>query len=256
MCTFPKKTLLAFASVLLCSAPAQALSSLTILADNSASIAVSKLARDYARQQNISVTTSYTDRREQVLQIQEGAAADVLITSDARWIEDLQTQGLIDIYSKMEFGRGRMALVGPASSDITLKLTNNFMAAPLVHAMNSEPLLLIGNPEYVPEGKFARESLRSVGALDVLEPYTLYLKSMDEMIEQVTTRGAFTVMLYAQALLLEDAKVVDVFSESGHSPIMYYAVVVAGDNMEAARHFMVFLASTPARNIIRNSGML
>ena len=233
-----------------------ALPSLTILADNSISVAVSRVSREYARQHSVGVSTSFTDKTEQALQIHEGGAADVLITSDRRWIEELMNQGLLDVYSKMEFGRGRMALVGPLGSTLALKLSDSFMAAPLVHAMESEAELFIGNPEYIITGKYARESLRSVGALDVLEPYTLYVKSMDEMIEQVTHRGAYGIFLLGDALLMSNARVIDVFPATSHSPIVYYAVVVAGDNMEEARKFMKYLGNAPARAIIRNSGML
>jgi len=246
---------IASASVLLCSAPSFALSNITIMADNSASLAVSKLAREYARSKGIAVSTSFGGRSAQAEQILEGSAADILITTDAQWIEELQTQGLIDIYSRLEFARGKLALVGGEDSTLNMKLTNNFMAAPLVHAMNDQPALFIGNPEYIMEGKYAKQALRSLDALDVLEPYTLYPKTLDEMVDQVTRHNAFGVFMYAQALLMEHAKVIDIFPEKSHSPIPYYAVVIAGDNMDEARKFMKYLSSNSARAAINNSGL-
>lgn len=253
-----KKISLVFASILLASAPAsaQTLGTLTVLADQEVSVAISKLARDYARQEGVSVSTSFVEKTQQALQINEGAAADILITQDESWIEDLRMQGLVDVYSKMEFARGRLALVGPEDSPLVLTLGDNFMSAPLVHAMNYEPALYVGNPEYVSDGKYAREALRNLGMLYVLEPYTLYLKSNDEIVEQVTRHGAYAVMPYGQALLMEQARVVDVFPETSHSPIIYYAVVLAGDNMKQGREFMKYLASASARNIILRSGLL
>ncbi len=226
------------------------------MADSSASLAVSKLARDYARTQDVGVSASFVEKKLQAEQILEGSSADILITPDAKWIAELQTQGLIDIHSKMEFARGKLALVGGEDSKLSMKLSDNFMAAPLVHAMHDEPALLIGNPEYIPEGKYEKEALRNLGALDVLEPYTLYPKSLDEMVDQVTQHGAFGVFIYGQALLMERARIIDVFPASSHSPIMYYAVVIAGDNMVEARKFIKYLGSDAARNIIRSSGML
>ncbi len=242
-------------SILFASAPAQAMNNLTVMADSGASIAVAKLAREYARLQDVSVSTSFIDKSTQSSQILEGGAADILITQDARWIDDLQLQGLIDIYSKAEFAHGRIALIGPADSPLSMKLSGSFISAPLVHAMNSEAELFLGNPEYIAEGKHAREALRNLGALYVLEPYTLYLKSYDEMVEQVTQHNAYAVFPYGQALLLEKAKVIDVFPENSHSAIPYYAVVIAGDNMEEARKFMKFLSSERAKNTINGSGL-
>lgn len=253
--SYRMKIWLAFVSILLASLPAYARSNLTVMADNGASIAVAKLAREYARAHGVSVSTSFIEKSMQSSQILEGGAADVLVTQDARWIDDLQMQGLIDIYSKLEFARGRMALVGPADSTLTMKLTGNFISAPLVNAMHSEPELFLGNPEYVPDGKYAREALRSLGALDVLEPYTLYLKSTDAIIERVTQHQSYAVLPYGQALLLENARIIDVFPENSHRPIPYYAVVIAGDNMEEARKFMKFLTSERARNVMNSAGL-
>ena len=246
---------LVFASALLASAPAQALSNLTVMADNGASIAVVKLAREYTRLQDVSVSTSFVEKTMQSSQILEGGAADILITQDAKWIDDLQLQGLIDIYSKAEFARGRMALVGPLDSTLSITLSGSFISAPLVEAMHSEAEFFLGNPEYLPDGKYAREALRNLGALYVLEPYTLYLKSYDEMVEQVTQHHAYAVFSYGQALLLENAKIIDVFPENSHSAIPYYAVVLAGDNMDEARKFMKFLTSERAKNSINSAGL-
>ncbi|MDX2073809.1 MAG: molybdate ABC transporter substrate-binding protein [Alphaproteobacteria bacterium] len=237
------------------STPARAVTNLTVMADNSASIAVAKLARDYARANDVAVSTSFVAKSMQSSQILEGGSADILITQDAKWIDELQLQGLIDIYSKTAFARGRLALIGPADSTLVMKLSGNFFSAPLVHAMHSEPLFFLGNPEYVPDSRYAREALRNLGALDVLEPYTLYLKSYDQMVEQVTQRGGYAVFSYGQALLLEKAKIIDVFPEKTHSNIPYYVVVIAGDNMEEARKFIRYLGGNAARNALRSSGM-
>ena len=250
------KICLVFASILLEVAPARAISSLTVIADNSVSLTLSELAREYAREENVSVTTAFVEQSEQALQIYDGAAGDVLITQDTRWIENLQMQGLIDIYSKMEFARGRIALVGPDSSTLELKLSRNFISAPLVYAMNFEPLLYLGSPEYLPEGRIARDALRNLGALYVLEPYTLYSKSKEEMMTLVSEYGAYAVFYYGEARAIPKSRIIDIFPETSHTPIVYYAVVLAGNNMEQAREFVKFLASQDARNIILKSGML
>ncbi len=249
---FPMNALIIL--IVLFSTKAFAVSNLTIMADNGAALAVVKMARSYSASRHIPVVASFIDRQSQSSQILEGGAADIVITPDGKWIENLQTQGLIDIYSKISFARGRMALVGSSDSDLALRLDNHFISAPLVYAMNYEASLLIGNPEYLPDGKYARQALRSLDALDVLEPYTLYLKDEDEMIEQVTRHGAFAVMNYGRALLLEDARIIDVFPEQSHSPINYYAVVIAGENMEEARKFLKFMQSSEAENLINSSG--
>src|SRR4029077_20107524 len=94
--------------------PAFALASLksvTVMADGSMSLAIAEIARDYSRDEQIIVNTSFALPKAQEAQITEGAAADVLITPKQAWIDELKTRGLIDIHSPTSVARNRLALV-------------------------------------------------------------------------------------------------------------------------------------------------
>lgn len=237
------------------STPAFAISNITVMADESVGIAVAKLARDYARVNQVAVATSFLPKDRQAAQILEGSAADVLITADGKWLAELQTMGLVDIYSKQIFANGRLVLIGARDSSLQMEIHSNFSTAAIINAMGSDPALFIGNPEMVMEGKYAKQSIRSLGVSNALEAYTLYLKSTDEMIEQVTKNQAFAIVNYARALLLNDVRIIDDFPENSHTAMPYYAVAIASDNMDEARRFIKFLTSNIAKNDINRSGL-
>ena len=237
------------------STPAFAISNLTVMADEGASLAVARLARDYARESQVAVATSFLPKEQHANQILEGSSADVLITADTRWLSDLQLMGLVDIYSKQPFANGRLALIGPYDSALEMPLKKGGSTAPLIQAMAYEPALFIGNPEFVAEGKYAKQALRGLDMSDALEPYILYLKSMDDMVEQVTKHGGYSVVGNTRALLLDEAKIIGIFPEKSHQPIAYYAVVIASDNMDEARKFLKFLNSKPAKTTITSAGL-
>ena len=53
---------------------------ITIMADPSMTVAISKIARAYSHKNNITVSAIFSSTKEQILQITDGADADVLIT--------------------------------------------------------------------------------------------------------------------------------------------------------------------------------
>jgi ABC-type molybdate transport system substrate-binding protein len=87
-------------SLLAMASPAYALNSVTVMADKSMSVAIAEIARDYSREREVVVNTSFAPPRADEAQIIGGADADVLITPKHAWIDKLKEHGLIDIYSE------------------------------------------------------------------------------------------------------------------------------------------------------------
>jgi ABC-type molybdate transport system substrate-binding protein len=86
-------------SLLVMVSPAYALNSVTVMADGSMSVAIAEIARNYSRNKQIVVNTSFAAQRAEEAQIIAGADADILITPKQNWIDRLKERGLVDIYS-------------------------------------------------------------------------------------------------------------------------------------------------------------
>lgn len=235
--------------------PARALDSVTIMADASISLAVTQIARSYTRNTGSIVTTSYLPFQTQQAQIAEGIAADVLITPLVQWMEDLKTRGLIDVYSPAPIAKNRLALAGPPDSALTANMEKSFPVAAIIQAIGAEPGFVVGNPETLPEGTYAKEALRALGAAQYLEPYTLYPKRIEDMLDMVAHRNAYGIFFYSSVANRGDLKIIGVLPEAAHQPIQYYAVVIAGDNMDSARKFLEYLKSDRAQKIFRDNGL-
>jgi len=236
--------------------PAFALNSVTVMADSTMSIAMAELARDYAKTQNVIVNTSFAAPDVQQAQITGGGAADILITPKQSWIEQLKTQGLIDVHSPTPVAKNQLALVGPADSPLAVKLSRFFPTAAIIKQIEGEQGFVIGNPGTQMAGVYGKEALRSLGAAGDLEPYTLYIKSQDEMFDMVAKHHAYGVFLYSSTIGREGIRVLDLFPRNSYKPITYYAVVIAGDNMNEARKFLDYLKTPAAKKIFTQNGFL
>ena len=149
------------------SPPAHALNALSVMADSSMDAAMAKLARDYSSREQQVVNVSLAPSDSQQLQISEGGAADILITTKLAWIEQLKNSGLVDVYSQTPVARGRLALAGPRERPLQIYMSKGFPTTQLIQQFGWEPAFVIGNPEYLFEGVFSKQALRNMRLLEV-----------------------------------------------------------------------------------------
>lgn len=244
-----------FVLLFLWSPPAFAIPSLTVLSDSSLAVPLSQIVRSYVAQQQVAVSTSFASGKDQVAQITEGASADLLITVRKQWIETLKLQGMVDIYSQTILARNRLVLAGPNSFSGEVALESAFPFTSLLQQQGGVLTLLVGNPESLPEGSFGMEAIRRMDALEDVEPFITYARQRGRALDDVA-KGSFALMFYTDAVRERDVRVVDIFPEDTHTPILYQAVVVAGENMDESRKFLDYLRSPAARHILKNYGLL
>lgn len=240
---------------LIWSSPSFALSNITIMADDSVSLAITRLAREYARLNGVAVATSFISKEVQDKQINEGAEANVLITPDKEWLDRLQESGLIDVYSRVEIATTRMAIVSGMGSTLTMDISPRNETAPLINAMAFEQLFLLPSPDTIYYSRFARSALREADWMDALEPYTLYLKEQQQIDNLVLKDNAYTIRPQSEILMKPNMRIVGLFPESVDAPMRYYAAVIAGEDMNTARDFLSYLGSKTARHIMNNAGL-
>ncbi|MCE2926594.1 MAG: molybdate ABC transporter substrate-binding protein [Rickettsiales bacterium] len=233
---------------------AAAMPTVTVLAESSLSLAISELARSYSKQADVMVGASFASQQEQQQQIEEGGEADILITTRAHWIEDLKTQGLIDVYSEALIARNRLALVSKHGGAISPRNDGVFPLNEMLKLFSWEPSFVVGNPDVLDEGRFSKEALRNLGVAGDLEEYTLYIKSRAQMESMISQQGMIGLMFNSSVSDNRNLQMIDLLPESSHTPINYHAAVIAGDNMQEARLFMKFLNSDTAKVILRSHG--
>jgi len=234
----------------------KSMKSVTVMADSTLGTALAEIARNYSRDSQVVVNTSFATQSAQEIQITEGAAADILITPKQPWIDQLKMRGLVDVYSQILLAKNQLALVGPVDSPLNINLALRFPVTEIIHEMAGEQAFVVGHPETQLAGAYGKEVLRSLNVADELEPYTLYIKQTDQMIDMVTKQRAYGIFLYSSTISREGLRVLDLFPDNLYRPIDYYAVVIAGDNMDEARKFLDYLKTRGAKRVLRENGFI
>lgn len=227
---------------------------LSVLADPSLTVPLSKIARNYAIKHNQPVTTSFGSTRDLAKHIVAGMEADIFITNRVKYINELKNQGLVDVYSQTPIARNRLVIATAAGNEGELILIRNLPIASILSKQHPGFSFALGDPEFMSVGSYSLEALRNFGLDGELEPYFILLQSPSDLRRSIAAEHNYGMIFQSEVAIYQDLRKLDVFPENTHSPIVYQAVVIAGEHMDEARKFMHYLTSPEALAVFKQDG--
>ena len=184
-------------------------------------------------------------------QIHEGAPADVMVSADEDWMDWLAARGGIVPATRRRLLSNRLVLIAPAESMSTLKVAPGM---PLATSLGAGRLAL-ADPIAVPAGRYARAALTSLGVWTSVEGRLLPAENVRAALAYVARGEAPLGVVYATDARAEPkVRVVGVFPESSHPPIVYPGAVTAGSHNSSAAAFLDFLQGPRAGPIFKGYG--
>lgn len=227
----------------------------SVIADSSLALPLTEVIQEYTTDKHQAVAASFVFVYRQEKAVAEGIEYDVLITARTSLLDTLKQQGLVDIYTESPIAKNYMALVASKKSGFEASLDNGFPLAEIITSFRWQPGLIVGNPETLWQGSLAREILRYYGVIGDLEPYTVYEKDLSDIIAAIKKESLIGLVYQSDINQYPELRIVDMVPEEAHRPIIYVAVVLAGDRMEASRELVEYLKQGKAREIFRKYGM-
>ena len=234
--------------------PPSRIHDVTVFADTSLTIALTKIARRYSSEKQLSVSAVFSSTKEQVERIEDGEEAHLFISAKPSWIKRLQQQGLIDVYSRTNIASNILSIAGPVATKGEDAPVNSETLHTLLPTDDDEFQFALGDPEYLAEGTYGFQALQNTGLNVELEPYYSIMRSSHDMFRATQKYGAYSAILKTDAMLHPDVHIVSHFPTESYDPITYQAVVVAGENMDGARKFLSYLQSDEALEVLTNYG--
>jgi molybdate transport system substrate-binding protein len=185
-------------------------------------------------------------------QIEAGAPADVFISADEEWMNEVQGKGLLRAGSRASFLGNRLVLIAPASSRGNLSIRRG---SPLAKALGSGRLA-VADPDSVPAGKYAKAALTSLGVWSSVEGKLARGENVRAALLFVERGEVPYGIVYAtDARVAKGVRIVGVFPPASHPPISYpLALLNAGRNGPEAAAFRRFLLSGEGKAIFRSYG--
>ena len=226
---------------------------LTVFAAASLKESLDEAAAAYQKASGQMVRVSYAASSALARQIEQGAPADVFLSADLEWMDYLQQRKLIDPKTRRNLLGNTLVLVAPATGDIAPVALKP--GVDLLPRLGENGRIALGLTASVPAGKYAKASFISLGAWKSLEPRVAEAESVRAALMLVARSEAPLGVVYGSDAKAEPkVRVVAVFSENTHTPIVYPVARIAASENPHAAAFARWLATPAAAKIFRAHG--
>jgi molybdate transport system substrate-binding protein len=196
------------------------------------------------------VVVSYAASSALARQIEAGAPADLFISADLEWMDYLQQRRLIKPETRRNLLRNRLVLIAPADSKVSAEIAPGFPLAKLL----GNGRLAMANPDAVPAGKYGKAALEALGVWRDVQSRLASTENVRAALVLVARGEAPLGIVYRTDAAAEPkVRVVGLFPESTHPPIVYPIAVTAGAKPAVAA-FLTWLSKPEARAIFQKHG--
>ena len=184
-------------------------------------------------------------------QIDSGAPADLFISADEPWMDDVQKNGMVRPGTRVSFLANRLVLVAPAGKGARLTIGRGF---PLARALGAGRLAM-ADPDAVPAGKYGRAALTALGVWPAVAPKVARADNVRGALALVERGEApYGIVYETDAKASKGVRIVGVFPANSHSSITYPVALLKSATSAEAEGFRRFLISAPGKAIFRRYG--
>ena len=213
--------------------------------------ALDEAAGDYRRNSGDTLKISYAASSALARQIESGAPADLFISADLDWMDYLQQRDLIQPATRRNLLGNRLVIVAPADAAAALDIRPGFdLAARLAGGR-----LAMADPNSVPAGKYGKAALQKLGVWDAVAAAVAPAENVRAALLFVSRREAPLGIVYmTDAAADPGVKVVGVFPDDTHPPIVYPIALTTQTKNPGAPRLLDFLVSPAAAPIFEKHG--
>lgn len=219
-----------------------------VLAASSMQEGLSAAADDWEARGHARPVLSFASSSAVARQVDEGAPADLVVTSDKRWIGWLAQRDAL-ASEALPLVANQLVVVAPTGQGAPASLAT----------LAAEPgagRLAIGDPDSVPAGEFARAALLSMGLWDKLAERLAPGENVRASLALVERGEAALGIVYASdAAASEQVRVVEEIAPETHPRIIYYVAVAGGSEHPRAQDFLDYLTSAEGRQKLVEQGL-
>ncbi|CNG34780.1 TPA: molybdate ABC transporter substrate-binding protein [Yersinia enterocolitica] len=225
---------------------------MTVFAAASLTNALQDIAAQYKKEKQVDVVASYASSSTLARQIEQGAPADLFISADQQWMDYAIDKQQMVANTRYTLLGNELVLIAPKDSKITkVAIDKKTDWKKLLEGGR----LAVGDPDHVPAGIYAKESLENLGAWATLAPEMARANNVRSAMALVERAEAPLGIVYgSDAIASDKVKVVGVFPEASHKPVEYPMAIVKGHENPTVTAFYDYLKSPAAAVIFEKYG--
>ena len=224
---------------------------ITVFAAASMKNALDDVDSIFTKQSGIKVVASYAASSALMKQIEQGAPADVFLSADVDWMDYGAKRNLIKNDTRLNLLGNRLVLIAPKDS----KLDNVTIAPGFdLAALAGGGRIATGDVRAVPAGLYAKAALEKLGVWASVESKLAMAENVRAALVLVARGEAPLGIVYeTDARIDPGVKIIGVFPEDSHPPIVY-PVALTKDAKPDAAQYLAFLRTPDAKAIFERYG--
>ncbi|MBO1909487.1 molybdate ABC transporter substrate-binding protein [Microvirga sp. 3-52] len=194
---------------------------------------------------------SYAASNTLAKQIEAGASADVFLSADLDWMDYLASKDLIRPDTRVNLLGNRLVLIAPKDAMVSLTIGSRFN---LAAALGSGKLAM-ANVDAVPAGKYGKAALERFGVWEAVKSQVAQADNVRGALLLVSRGEAPLGIVYqTDATADPNVKIVGVFPEDSHPPIIYPMAVTKDSTHADAVAFVTYLRSGASKPAFEKQG--
>jgi molybdate transport system substrate-binding protein len=192
---------------------------------------------------NVELVINYGSSGLLQKQIEEGAPVDIFLSAGKKQMDQLEGKGLLLSGTRADLLGNELVLIVSEEKKSQIK-----SFADLAGKARS---LSIGQPETVPAGKYAKDTLTNLKLWEQLKQRTMFAKDVRQVLAYVESGNVDAGLVYqTDTVALKSGSVISAAPAGSHTAIVYpVAIMKDAKNRAAAEKFMTYLKSVTAAKV-------
>ena len=210
--------------------------------------ALEEINVNYEKETGNKITLNLASSGKLVQQISEGAPADLFISASNAKMKELVEKGNVEESAVSTLLENDLVMIVPKDAKEKVEKIEDLE--------NVDGKIAIGEVETVPAGKYAKDSLTSLGLWDKIQDKIVYAKDVRAVLSYVEQDEVVAGFVYnSDATVAENSQIAQVVPADSHKPIVYpIAVLKESPNAEAAKSYEDFLKTEESTKIFEKFG--
>jgi molybdate transport system substrate-binding protein len=223
---------------------------ITVFAASSLTNVMQDLGAEYTKATGVDLKLVFAASSVLARQIESGAPADLYLSADEAWMDELSARGSINPRSRRDVASNRLVLIARTDSGVRLKIEPGFKLLETLAGGR----LAIGDPAAVPAGKYAREALANLGVWPLVEHRTVLADNVRTALSFVARGEAPLGIVYETDARIDGrVRIIDFFPPDSHAPIRYPLAMTTGAKPNA-EHFARYISGPEGQAAFRKYG--
>ena len=207
-----------------------------------------EICDSFETEKNITIERNFAASGALARQIIAGAEADIYISANKQWIDYLIDNKIIIKDNISELAKNKLVVICKKDSDIEIEFTQDF---DIKSAIGDN--ISIGDPKYVPVGKYAKQALDSLNWFNQIQNKIILAKDVTSVLNYVEMGECdWGIVYYSEAIKSSKIKIVYEIPLELYDPIIFY-IALLNDN-HTTRTLYQYYKSDIAKNILIKNG--